>query len=82
MVNIMDGPLKDGVGQALVYPRAGAGGKRRRSFGKRAPWTQGVLAAITSRQIAVAVTLAGAVAVIVFHVFYAVVIQGWGSPLP
>jgi len=82
MVNIMNGPLEDGVGQALVYPQAGDRAARRRSFGKGAPWTQVLLAAIASRHIAVALTIAGAVAVMALFVVYAVFIQGWGAPLP
>ena len=82
MINIMFGPLEDSVGQPPTYPPTGDGRRRRRSLGVRPAWTQLLLAAIISRQVAVAVTIAGAVAAMVLHVFYAVVIQGWGSPLP
>jgi hypothetical protein len=82
MINIMSGPLEDSVGQPPTYRPAGAGRKPRRALRAQQAWTQLLLAAITSRHIAVAITIAGAVAVMVLHVLYAVVIQGWGSPLP
>lgn len=82
MDNIMFGPLEDSVGQPPTSPPPGFGRGRRRSISAKPAWAQLLLAAITSRHIAVAITIAGAVVVMVLHVFYAVVIQGWGSPLP
>ena len=80
MMNIMFGPYEDEVGQPPACPPPGDTGKRRRVLG--GPGRQLLVAAITSRRMAVAVTILGAVAAMVLHVLYAVVIQGWGSPLP
>ncbi len=82
MVNIMDGLLDDGSERDPGKPPASAGRGRRRARGEAPPWTHALFARVTSQHIAVAVTIAGAMAVIVIHVVYAFVIQGWGSPLP
>ena len=76
----MFGPYEDEVGQPPTCPPPGDPGKRLRFPG--APWPQLLVTAITSQRMAVAVTILGAVAAMALHVFYAVVIQGWGTPLP
>ena len=78
----MPGSLEDSVGQPPTYASPGDGHGRRRAPGVAPSWTHLLVAAVASRHVAVAGTIAGTVAVMVLYVLYAVVVQGWGSPLP
>jgi hypothetical protein len=80
MINIMSGSLEDGVGQPPTCAAPGEAGWRSRALGVSR--TRPLVAAVASRRMAVAATIIGAVAAMAVLVFYAVVIQGWGTPLP
>jgi hypothetical protein len=80
MINIMFGPFEEDVGQPPTGQAPGDVAGRSRPLGTSR--RQRLVAAIASQGLAVVVTILGAVAAMALLVFYAVVIQGWGTPLP